>query len=51
VRSGSRYRWFVLIIFFFAMLTQQSDRLLIGTLTPAIMTAFVPGHALDHRHR
>jgi MFS family permease len=40
VRPSSRYRWFVLVIFFVAMLTQQSDRLLIGTLTPAIMAAF-----------
>ncbi len=34
------YRWFVMIIFFFFMLLHQSDKLLIGPLTPDIMKEF-----------
>ena len=36
----SRYRWFVVAIFFFFMLLHQSDKLLIGPLTTPIMEAF-----------
>ncbi len=36
----SRYRWFVVATFFFFMLLHQSDKLLIGTLTPNIMDTF-----------
>ena len=36
----SRHRWVVVAIFFFFMLLHQSDRLLIGTLTPNIMDTF-----------
>jgi len=37
-RSG--YRWFVIAVFFCFMLLHQSDKLLIGPLTPAIMDEF-----------
>ncbi len=37
---ASRQRWFVVAVFFFFMLLHQSDRLLIGTLTPDIMATF-----------
>jgi MFS transporter, Spinster family, sphingosine-1-phosphate transporter len=36
----SRHRWFVVATFFFFMLLHQSDKLLIGTLTPNIMETF-----------
>ena len=36
----SRHRWFVVAIFFLFMLLHQSDKLLIGTLTPNIMDTF-----------
>lgn len=36
----SRYRWFVLIVFFVFMLLHQSDMLLIGPLTPEIIRTF-----------
>jgi MFS transporter, Spinster family, sphingosine-1-phosphate transporter len=36
----SRHRWFVIGVMFFFMLLHQSDRLLIGTLTPDIMETF-----------
>jgi MFS family permease len=39
-RQGSKYRWFVVVIFFFFMLLHQSDKLLIGPLTPDIMKEF-----------
>lgn len=39
-KESSRYRWFVLGIFFLFMLLHQSDRLLIGPLTPAIIKEF-----------
>jgi MFS family permease len=39
-REHSRYRWFVVAIFFLFMLLHQSDRLLIGPLTPAIIKQF-----------
>lgn len=39
-RQSSRYRWFVVVIFFFFMLLHQSDKLLIGPLTPDIMKEF-----------
>lgn len=34
------YRWFVVTTFFFFMLLHQSDKLLIGTLTPNIIDTF-----------
>ncbi len=40
MRSFSRHRWFVVMVFFFFMLLHQSDRLMIGTLTPNIMNTF-----------
>ena len=39
-KKGSRYRWFVVAIFFFFMLLHQSDKLLIGPLTPDIIKEF-----------
>lgn len=36
----SRHRWFVVATFFLFMLLHQSDKLLIGTLTPNIMDTF-----------
>jgi len=36
----SRYRWFVVGVFFFFMLLHQIDQLLIGPLTPQIMDEF-----------
>lgn len=39
-RQSSRYRWFVVVIFFLFMLLHQSDKLLIGPLTPDIMKEF-----------
>jgi MFS family permease len=36
----SRYRWFVVAVFFFFMLLHQSDKLLIGPLTTPIMETF-----------
>ncbi|MGD8403783.1 MAG: MFS transporter [Anaerolineales bacterium] len=38
--KSTRYRWFVVVIFFFFMLLHQSDKLLIGPLTPAIIEEF-----------
>ncbi|MHA2429076.1 MAG: MFS transporter [Candidatus Hermodarchaeia archaeon] len=40
MKKISRYRWFVLIVFFFFMLLHQSDMLLIGPLTPEIIKTF-----------
>lgn len=40
MQSGSRYRWFVVAIFFTFMLLHQSDRLLIGPLTSQIMETY-----------
>jgi len=39
-RSGSRYRWFVVLIFFWFVLLHQADRLLVGPLTTPIMETF-----------
>jgi len=39
-KKQSRYRWFVVAIFFFFMLLHQSDKLLIGPLTPDIIAEF-----------
>jgi MFS family permease len=39
-QKSPRYRWFVVLIFFFFMLLHQSDKLLIGPLTPAIIEEF-----------
>jgi len=36
----SRYRWFVVFVFFLFMLLHQSDKLLIGPLTTPIMETF-----------
>jgi hypothetical protein len=40
MKRGSRYRWFVVAVFFVFMLLHQSDRLLIGPLTTPIMEDF-----------
>jgi MFS family permease len=40
MRSQSRYRWFVVGVFFVFMLLHQSDRLLIGPLTEQIVGSF-----------
>ena len=40
MKPHSRYRWFVVITFFFFMLLHQSDKLLIGPLTTPIMETF-----------
>jgi len=39
-KNPSRYRWFVVSVFFVFMLLHQSDKLLIGTLTPRIIDTF-----------
>lgn len=39
-QKSPRYRWFVVAIFFSFMLLHQSDKLLIGPLTPAIIEEF-----------
>jgi len=40
MKITSRYRWFVVGVFFFFMLLHQADRLLIGPLTTPIMEYF-----------
>ncbi len=40
MKSTSRYRWFVVTVFFIFMLLHQSDKLLIGPLTTPIMETF-----------
>jgi MFS family permease len=40
MKTNSRYRWFVVAIFFIFMLLHQSDKLLIGPLTTPIMETF-----------
>jgi MFS family permease len=40
VQPISRYRWFVVAVFFIFMLLHQTDRLLIGPLTTRIMATF-----------
>ncbi|MDD5467259.1 MAG: MFS transporter [Anaerolineales bacterium] len=40
VNISSRYRWFVVAVFFLFMLLHQSDKLLIGPLTTPIMETF-----------
>jgi MFS family permease len=40
MKSNSRYRWFVVSIFFIFMLLHQSDKLLVGPLTTPIMETF-----------
>ena len=40
MKSPNRYRWFVVAIFFAFMLLHQSDKLLIGPLTPEIINEF-----------
>jgi len=40
MKPSSRYRWFVVAIFFTFMLLHQCDRLLIGPLTTQIMNTF-----------
>jgi MFS family permease len=39
-QTGSRYRWFVVAVFFFFVLLHQADKLLIGPLTVPIMEEF-----------
>ncbi len=38
--SSARYRWFILVVFFFFMFLHQADKLLIGPLTTPIMATF-----------
>jgi MFS family permease len=40
MKVNNRYRWFVLVLFFFFMLLHQADKLLIGPLTTPIMEHF-----------
>ena len=40
MKSSVSNRWFVVGVFFFFMLLHQSDKLLIGSLTPNIMKTF-----------
>lgn len=40
MRNQSKYRWFVVGVFFFFMLLHQADKLLIGPLTANIMDTF-----------
>jgi MFS family permease len=40
MKSTSRYRWFVVVIFFFFVLFHQADKLLIGPLTENIIKEF-----------
>lgn len=40
MEKGSKYRWFVVGVFFVFMLLHQMDKLLIGPLTPAIQKEF-----------
>ena len=40
MKAPGRHRWLVVAVFFFFMLLHQSDRLLIGSLTPNIMDTF-----------
>jgi predicted MFS family arabinose efflux permease len=40
MQRKSRYRWFVVAVFFTFMLLHQSDKLLIGPLTTPIMNTF-----------
>ena len=40
MKSSSRYRWLVLVIFFIFILLHQADKLLIGPLTENIMKDF-----------
>jgi MFS family permease len=45
IRAIKRYRWSVVVLFFFFILLHQSDRLLIGPLTTPIMETFNIGEA------
>jgi len=45
MKSQSRYRWFVVAVFFVFMLLHQCDKLLIGPLTTPIMKEFGLNHA------
>lgn len=40
MRQASRYRWFVVAVFFVFMLLHQTDKLLVGPLTSRIMETF-----------
>jgi len=40
MRQPSRYRWFVVAVFFLFMLLHQTDKLLVGPLTSRIMETF-----------
>jgi len=39
-KDASRYRWFVVVVFFLFMLLHQVDKLLVGPLTPNIIAEF-----------
>ncbi len=45
MKSQSKYRWFVVAVFFVFMLLHQCDKLLIGPLTTPIMKEFGINHA------
>jgi len=45
MKNQSRYRWFVVAVFFVFMLLHQCDKLLIGPLTTPIMKEFGLNHA------
>ena len=45
MKNQSRYRWFVVAVFFVFMLLHQCDKLLIGPLTTPIMKEFGINHA------
>jgi len=45
MKNQSRYRWFVVSVFFVFMLLHQCDKLLIGPLTTPIMKEFGLNHA------
>ena len=45
MKNQSRYRWFVVAVFFVFMLLHQCDKLLIGPLTTPIMKEFAINHA------
>ena len=45
MKDQSRYRWFVVAVFFVFMLLHQCDKLLIGPLTTPIMKEFGINHA------
>jgi len=40
VSRPSRYRWFVVLVFFFFMLLHQTDQLMIGSMQVPVMDEF-----------